>query len=72
MEVLQSHALKNGREIDFILDQRTALEAKETPTIDDETAVNAVAKVAGIKKYYLVGRHASPKFNNYIWGGSIH
>ena len=65
------YALKNGQEIDFVLDRRIALETKETPTIDDETTLLALSKMAGIKEFRIIGRHAAPKYRNYIWGGDI-
>lgn len=68
---IRYYALKNGREIDFILDRQTALEAKETPTTDDETMLRTIAKVAGIKRSRIIGRQAAPKYHDYIWGGDI-
>jgi predicted AAA+ superfamily ATPase len=68
---LRYYALKTGREIDFILNKQTALECKETPTAQDMPPLSALAKVAGIKKYRLIGRRASPKFSGFIWGGMI-
>lgn len=68
---LQYYSLKNGNEIDFILNEDTALEAKETPTSDDLSNLNKIAQVANIKNTRIIGRNLSPKFDNYIWGGSI-
>lgn len=68
---LRYYALKTGREIDFILNKQTALECKETPAQQDLRKLGALAKIAGIKKYELIGRHASPKFSAFIWGGMI-
>lgn len=68
---VQYFALKTGREIDFVFNGAAALEAKETPTIIDERELANLSKAAGLKQYRLVGRHASPKFKNYIWGGMI-
>lgn len=64
-------SLKNGREIDFILDEKTALETKETPTDSDKKNLAKLARLAGLKKFRLIGRHSSPRFENYIWGGDI-
>lgn len=67
-------SLKSGREIDFILKrdkELTAFEAKETPTKIDFDDLTVVAKAAEVPKYRLVGRHLSPNFDDYIWGGSI-
>ena len=64
-------SLKNGKEIDFILDQTYAFEAKETPEETDRTALFGLSEMAGIKKHRLVGRNLSPSFDDYLWGGSI-
>ena len=64
-------SLKNGREIDFILDKKTALETKETPTDSDQKNLAKLAKLTGLKKFRLIGRHSSPTFEDYVWGGDI-
>lgn len=64
-------SLKNGREIDFILNKEIAVEVKETPVLTDEKKLQELCKSLKIKKYRLVGRHASPRFKNYIWSGDI-
>jgi len=63
--------LKTGREIDFVLDGRLALEVKETPTDGDLSVLRRLSETAGIKETILVSRNESPLFENYIWGGSI-
>ena len=68
---LQYYSLKNGNEIDFILNKTLALEAKETPTSDDLSNLAKIAHAAKIADIKLIGRNQSPKFNNYLWGGSI-
>ena len=68
---LRYFALKTGREIDFILDSRTALEVKEIPTTQDKTDSAKLAHLAGLKKSYLIGRYPAPLFRDYIWGGNI-
>lgn len=68
---LSYYALKTGREIDFILDQRLALEAKESPTKLDKEALSKLADGAGIKAFRLIGRYPIPHFKDYIWGGEI-
>lgn len=65
------YALKDGSEIDFILDKKTALELKESPAKNDLNGLIRLSKIAGIKKYHLVGRKNVPKFNDYIWGGDV-
>lgn len=68
---IQYYSLKTGREIDFIFNKKIALESKETPTLTDKGDLENLAKLAGIKDARLIGRHPSPKFNDYIWGGEI-
>lgn len=68
---IQYYSLKNGREIDFILDGEIGFEAKETPTEQDQRKLNNLCQDAGITTGRLVGRFAVPNFNNYIWGGEI-
>lgn len=65
------YSLKNGNEIDFIIDKKTAYEAKETPTEHDLNYLEKMAKTAGVKKFNLIGKNLSPKFRNYIWAGNI-
>ena len=65
------YALKNGLEIDFVYNAKLALEAKETPTKSDLPQLARLAKGANLKKYRLVGRGLSTKFDDYIWGGEI-
>lgn len=68
---LRYFALKTGREIDFILNEKLAIEAKETPSEYDLKALSRTATSAGLKHFRLVGRHGSAFFDNYAWGGSI-
>jgi predicted AAA+ superfamily ATPase len=64
-------SLKTGREIDFVLNERKGIEAKETPTQSDSREISALAQRAGLKEYFLVGRHPSPKFKNFVWAGGL-
>ena len=68
---VQYYALKTGQEIDFILDESLAVEAKETPVEADLSYIERVAAIAKVQKVRLVGRHQSPKFTDYSWAGSI-
>lgn len=68
---IQYYALKTGHEIDFILNANLAIEAKETPVESDIAQLTQMAKKAGISKTKLVGRHKSPRFTDYAWGGSL-
>ncbi|MFA6485982.1 MAG: ATP-binding protein [Candidatus Magasanikbacteria bacterium] len=64
-------ALKNGREIDFIFDEKIAMEAKETPTESDAIALEGLTQLTKVKKCRLIGRHHSPRYSDYIWAGDI-
>lgn len=68
---VQYYSLKNGNEIDFILDEKLAIETKETPIEDDLRKLESISKIAKVNKLTLIGRHKSPKFKKYIWGGCI-
>jgi len=68
---VQYYSLKNGNEIDFILDEKLAIESKETPIEDDLRKLESISKIAKVNKFTLIGRHKSPKFKKYVWGGCI-
>ncbi|MCX6784092.1 MAG: ATP-binding protein [candidate division WWE3 bacterium] len=68
---LQYYALKTGNEIDFILNSKLALETKETPTKSDLPTLSRLTENSGLTNCRLIGRHHSPRFTDYIWGGSI-
>lgn len=68
---IQYYSLKNGNEIDFIVNGKIAIEAKETPTSDDLSNLKMVASTAGLKNIKLIGRKPSPRFNECVWGGSV-
>lgn len=70
-DTVQYYALKTGHEIDFILGGNLAIEGKETPTEEDISYLSRMANTAGISNFRIIGRHQSPKFDNYIWAGSI-
>ena len=65
------YSLKNGKEIDFILDKNIAFEVKESPTSIDKKKLSNLSKLARIGKNRLVGHVVVPGFTNYIWGGEI-
>ncbi|MFH1252932.1 MAG: ATP-binding protein [Candidatus Uhrbacteria bacterium] len=65
------YALKNGKEIDFVLNKKIALETKESPTKIDQNNLARLSKIAGIKKGSLVGRKNVPGFKDYLWGGDV-
>jgi len=66
-------------EIDFIVrtpfhqeeQNAIALEAKETPTNADLTALNKYAKKLGIANTCIIGAQKSAKFSKYVWGGEL-
>jgi len=63
---------KTGQEIDFILDEHTAIEVKETPSLPDLKVLNYRANELDLKQKWLVGRHFSnPDFKDWYWGGNI-
>ncbi len=67
---LKYFSLKNGNEIDFILNSK-AYEVKESPDIYDLKKVKRLATKIGIENTYLIGRNNMDHFNKYIWGGEI-
>ncbi len=63
---------KNGQEIDFILDQKTAIEVKETPIPQDARLLSAKAQGIGLKESWLIGRYPpGSDFTEFIWGGTV-
>ena len=68
---VQYYALKTGNEIDFVMDGKLAIETKETPTDGDLMILTRLSETAGLKEVKLVSRNRSPRFENYVWGGSI-
>ena len=66
------YALKTGNEIDFILDKKSALEVKETPTEAHLKNVELLFKNIGADKCYVVGRYPPARiFPGFVWGGTI-
>lgn len=68
---VQYFALKTGHEIDFILNENLAIEAKETPLENDLAHLSHMAEGTQISNFKLIGRHKSPKFMDYAWAGSV-
>jgi predicted AAA+ superfamily ATPase len=58
-------------EIDFVVDGRVALEAKETPTGNYLSTLQRRADKLGIARCGLIGRQISERFANYLWGGML-
>lgn len=65
------YSLKNGKEIDFIFNNKIAIETKETATHFDYTQTERLASNMNIKNIYLVSRYPSPSYGESIWGGMI-
>jgi predicted AAA+ superfamily ATPase len=65
------YSLKNGKEIDFILDQKKAFEVKETASEHDLIRATSLSKNLGIDQNFVIGRNADRVFEGFIWGGSI-
>lgn len=68
---LQYYQKKSGQEIDFIFDERIAIEVKETPTQQDKKSLEQRALAIGINKNFLIGRNSTSNFSDFLWGGNI-
>lgn len=69
---IQYYTRRDGREIDFILNEDIAVEVKETPGTHDLRTLNNRALSLGITKTMLVGLyHGNPAFSDFIWAGSV-
>jgi len=68
---VQYYSLKTGKEIDFILNGKTAVEVKETATAQDFSQIKNLSKNLNISKNIVVSRYPSPTFNNFVWGGDL-
>ncbi|TAE33908.1 MAG: ATP-binding protein [Cytophagales bacterium] len=71
---VQYYQRRSGQEIDFILNQTTAIEVKETATPHDLAVLNDRATSVGLSERWLVGRRtpaAGTNFTDWYWGGSL-
>lgn len=68
---LQYYSLKTGKEIDFILNGKSAIEVKETATAQDMTQIKNLSKNINISSNFIVSRYPSPTFNDFVWGGDL-
>lgn len=68
---LAYYQLKSGKEIDFILNRQACFEVKETATETDLKNVCKLASNLNIDQCYVIGRHPTKTFQNYIWGGFL-
>jgi uncharacterized protein len=63
----------SGTEIDFILDKKTAIEVKETPSGFDIKALERRSKSLEMESNILIGRTLAPSgFKDFVWGGNIY
>lgn len=64
--------LKSGQEIDFIVNKKTAVEVKETPTPQDLKILKDRATMLGLEDTILAGRYPpGSDFEDFIWGGTV-
>ncbi|RLD66046.1 MAG: ATP-binding protein [Bacteroidetes bacterium] len=69
---LAYYAKRTGQEIDFILNKKTAIEVKETPSSGDLKTLMRRANSINLTSTALIGRHVPPgSFTEYVWGGAI-
>lgn len=68
---LQYYSLKTGKEIDFIIDGKTAVEVKETAAAQDFSQLASLSKNIDISRKIIVSRYPSPTFDNFVWGGDL-
>jgi predicted AAA+ superfamily ATPase len=70
---LNYHQKKSGQEIDFILDEKIAVEVKETPIQQDFNSLRLRAETIKIKQCKLIGKQQNATdFDDFLWGGSIY
>ncbi len=60
-------------EVDFVLKQKepVAFEVKYHPTSSDGEKLNRIAQKHGFKQRWMVGKFATPGFQDFLWGGLI-
>lgn len=66
-----SYYSNRSSEIDFILNDEIAFEVKKTPTDTHLTKLKKKSEKIDIKKYSLIGKEKTAKFDGYLWGGLI-
>ncbi len=66
---------KNEYEVDFVLTQEAeppiALEVKYHPVASDQNKLKRIATRNGFDRYWIIGKHATPDFDHFLWAGSI-
>lgn len=68
---LAYYQLKTGLEIDFIVDQKSSFEVKETAYENDKKTLERLSNNIDIKDQKIIGKSAPKMFDNYVWGGMI-
>ena len=65
----------NEYEVDFVVTppnmQPVGLEVKYHPIATDDQKLKRIAQKNGLPKSWVVGRYATPGFEDFLWGGSI-
>ena len=65
----------NEYEVDFVLtppnSQPAGLEVKYHPVATDDQKLKRIAQKNGLSQSWVVGRYATPGFEDFLWGGSI-
>ena len=68
-------AKSNDYEVDFVVTSpggsAAGLEVKVQPTVADQSRLNKIAQRHGLRQSFVIGRHATPAFDDFLWGGSI-
>jgi uncharacterized protein len=69
---LNYYKKKSGQEIDFILNEKIAIEVKSTPIEQDYKVLQYRASDIKMKEKWLIGQQAPGNgYNGFIWGGNI-
>ena len=69
---IRYYQTKSGVEIDFVLDQKTAVEVKETPHSGDLATLLSRSSTLGLPESKLIGRYPpGEEFRDFVWGGMI-
>lgn len=65
------YQMKNGNEIDFILDKKTAWEVKESAYANDYSKMMKLAKNLEITTGKVISKNIHQPLENIVWGGMI-
>lgn len=70
---IQYYQKKTGQEIDFIFNNKIAIEVKETPIERDRIVLQQRASSIELENQILVGRYPTgANFSDFVWGGNIY